>query len=271
MTAGIKRLTYATFGKYDHAEAENDEERFLHSTADLLCPFCRTSYRSFTHLLAPPTPRIQQIRKSTRFGISHAGSLNILVCPACGWWHLSRNNTIVFPETGKTSSATWYELYHAVYSEITLNSPDLPIDDLRKHLRRFWNDRKHISAQQAEELVASVLRDHYGGDVLRVTANANAPDGGIDLMIVNDGGLVRRAIQVKRRISHDVEPIEDVRNFIGAMLLSGNDNGVFVTTAARFSRGAAAVGKSANLARRKLNVELIDGERIFRIVGVFQF
>jgi restriction system protein len=170
------------------------------------------------------------------------------------------------PKTGETNTAIWFELYHAVYSEITLDSSALPIDELRKHLARFWEHRKYISAQQAEELVASVLRDHYGGDVLRVTANVNAPDGGIDLLIVSDGGLVRRAVQVKRRISQDVEPVEDVRNFIGAMLLSGNDNGVFVTTATRFSRGAATTATNVKLARKRLNVELIDGEQILELL-----
>ena len=79
------------------------------------------------------------------------------------------------PKTGETNTAIWFELYHAVYSEITLDSSALPIDELRKHLARFWEHRKYISAQQADELVASVLRDHYGEDVRRVTANVNAP------------------------------------------------------------------------------------------------
>jgi hypothetical protein len=53
MTTGIKRLTYSTFGSYDDAEAENDEEHFLQSTSDHFCPLCKTAYRHFTHLLNP--------------------------------------------------------------------------------------------------------------------------------------------------------------------------------------------------------------------------
>jgi restriction system protein len=260
MTPGIRRLTYLTFGTYDHAEAKNDEERFLQSASDLLCPFRKTGYRRFTHLLSPPSPEALQRVKATGGPYSQQWSLDLLLCPACGWWHLSRHNMMIGFEIGPTNLAMWYRLYHAVYSEIALDSPALPIDQLRKHLQRFWQDRKFITAQQAEDLVASVLREHYDGEVLRLTANANAPDGGIDLLIVSDGGLIRRAIQVKRRISHDVEPIEDVRNFIGAMLLSGNENGVFVTTATRFSRGAANISTNANLTRRRLSVELIDGD-----------
>ena len=192
--------------------------------------------------------------------------MDLLLCPACGWWHLSHKAKLTDRRTGKVETALWYELHHAVYAEIALNSSTLPIEELRRHLTRFWEDRKLISAQQAEDLVASLLQEHYGGDVMKVTANANAPDGGIDLMIVADGGHVRRAVQVKRRIAQDVESVEDVRNFIGALILAGSDNGVFVTTASRFSREAAKVAVNSNLTRKKLTVDLIDGERMLELL-----
>jgi restriction endonuclease Mrr len=163
-------------------------------------------------------------------------------------------------------SARWWQLHHAVYSEIALNSLTLRIEQLRAHLARFWDERKSISAQQAEDLVASVLRDYYGGDVLRVTANANAPDGGIDLFIVSKDGLVSRAVQVKRRLAREAESVQDVRNFIGAMLLSGVSNGVFVTTAERFSKNAADVESNRNLTKHRLSLELIDGERLLELL-----
>jgi hypothetical protein len=47
------------------------------------------------------------------------------------------------PKTGETNTAIWFELYHAGYSEITLDSSALPIDELRKHLARFWEHRKY--------------------------------------------------------------------------------------------------------------------------------
>ena len=262
----LKHLTYSTFASYDHAEAENEEERFLQSMSDRCCPLCRTVYRLFAHRL--PATSSESLERAFAKGGTYLRrwSLDLLLCPGCGWWHLSQRSLITDPRTKGTTCATWFELHHAVFSEIELGSSLLPIEDLRRHLARFWGQRKHMTAQQAEDLVASVLRDHYGGDVLRVTANANAPDGGIDLLMVSDGGLVRRAVQVKRRITHDVEPLEDVRNFIGAMLLSGNDDGVFVTTATRFSRNAAQAATNTNLARKRLNVELIDGEKILDLL-----
>lgn len=160
----------------------------------------------------------------------------------------------------------WWELYHAVLTEIALNSSDITIEQLRSYLARHWKDRKHISAQQAEDLVAGVLRDYYGGEIQRVTANANSPDGGIDLLIVSADGVIKRAIQVKRRITRDVESVKDVRNFVGAMLLSGNDTGIFVTTASRFSRTSSDVAANQNLLKHRLALELIDGERLLELL-----
>lgn len=261
MTLDIKRLIYSSFAAYDHVEAENDQERFLQSMSQRRCPLCDTPYRHFAeasssalreHALPP--------------GVVGPRRMDLLLCPACGWWHLSRQSKMINPKSGMVETALWYQLHHAVYAEVALNSSTLPIEDLRRHLTRFWADRKHITAQQAEDLVASLLRDHYGGDVTKVTANANAPDGGIDLMIVADGGLVRRAVQVKRRIAQDVEPIEDVRNFIGALVLAGSDSGTFATTASRFTREAAKVAANGNLTRKKLNVDLIDGEKMLELL-----
>nr|WP_246812763.1 restriction endonuclease [Ensifer sp. ENS07] len=138
---------------------------------------------------------------------------------------------------------------------------------IRKHLLRRWEDRKLISAQQAEDLVASLLQEHHGGQVIRTTANANSPDGGIDLYLAyGDDGMVRRAVQVKRRIATDTEPVDEVRNFVGAMVLTGSDRGIFVTTASRFSTIAQAVPGIAKEAKFKLELELVDGERLFEIL-----
>src|SRR3981081_3906547 len=107
MTNDIKRLTYSTFASYDHAEAENDEARFLQSTSDRCCPLCGTAYRQFTHLLAPLSSESLQRAIATGGAYSQRWSLDLLLCPSCGWWHLSRRDKITNPETGKTHYATW--------------------------------------------------------------------------------------------------------------------------------------------------------------------
>lgn len=132
---------------------------------------------------------------------------------------------------------------------------------------RRWEDRKLISAQQAEDLVASLLEEHHGGQVLRTTANVNSADGGIDLYLVldNDASL-KRAGQVKRRITKDGEPIEEVRNFVGAMLLSEIERVIFVTTASRFTKVAESAPRQAKEAKVKLQLNLVDGEMLLEML-----
>lgn len=169
-------------------------------------------------------------------------------------------------EGGQLLHATWWELYHAVYSEVPVELTELTIPQLQSHLRRRWDDRKHMSSQQAEELVAALLQEHYQGEVLRVTANANSKDGGIDLYVIHDNGAVKRAVQVKRRQTRDTESVQEIRNFVGAMILDGAELGVFVTTASRFTAPAAAIPANEGLTRKKLTLELIDGQKLYELL-----
>lgn len=250
----VKRLTYTSFGSYDHVDADGGEISFSKSVAANICPCCGTSLREFKHLRSTET------------------SLHLMLCTACGWWHLHRIMKTKLVDAaarfnaGNVVEARWWELHHAILTEITVNSPTLTIDQLRGHLTRFWRDRTHISAQQAEDLVADVLRDHYQCDVMRLTANANTADGGIDLVVASKDGIVCRAVQVKRRITREAESIRDVRDFVGGMLLSGYDKGVFVTTASSFTEPALAVPTNNGLVKHRLELELIDGERLLELL-----
>lgn len=193
-------------------------------------------------------------------------SLRLLLCPTCGWWHLNRLSSVIPDGEGKPIIANWWELHHAVLTEIDLRAADLSTEDLRRHLARHWNDRKHLTAQGAEDVVAEVLRDHYGGDIQRFSANAYTRDGGIDLVIASKEGAIQRVVQVKRRLTEDPESVRDVRDFIGAMVLDGADKGVFVTTASRFTTPAAAISKNLNLGKHKIELELVDGERLLELL-----
>jgi restriction endonuclease Mrr len=168
---------------------------------------------------------------------------------------------------GTIIRATWWELTHALQAEIDITAETLPLAQLRQHLLRRWEDRKLISAQKAEDLVAALLKEHHGGEVTRLMANANVADGGIDLYLSHSGdGKVQRAVQVKRRISTDVESVKEVRNFVGAMVLDGCDEGIFVTTASRFSTPARNTPRKAQRAKFRLKLELIDGEKLLEML-----
>lgn len=259
MTNAHKRLLHTGIHSYDHVELDADAVFFAHALRAHSCPCCAIGLRAFEHEL-PTTPHEP--------GFIQLRWLHLEICPACGWWHFRQQNEFSDPaRPSEVTRSTWWELTHALQTEFELGTTTLPIDMLQRHLLRRWEDRKLISAQQAEDLVASLLQEHHGGRVIRTTANANTADGGIDLYLtVRDNGSVQRAVQVKRRITTDIESVKEVRNFVGAMVLSGADRGIFVTTASHFTRVAQAVPGKAKEAKFKLELDLVDGDRLFEML-----
>ena len=241
--------SYRTFDSYDHVDSDAGEITFPRSIEANQCPVCLGRFAELQHQMT-------------------GGTLVLSICASCGWWHLHRDVQAMIEQDGQkfTITARWWELHHAALTRIDLLDQSLSIEDLRVHLARYWDQRTELTAQQAEDIVAGVLRDHYGGEVVRLTANANTPDGGIDLILLTHDGRIRRAVQVKRRLRREVEGVHEVRNFVGAMMLEGEDTGTFVTTASRFSRAAQRVPNNRNLARSRMTLDLIDGERLLEIL-----
>jgi restriction system protein len=60
---------------------------------------------------------------------------------------------------------------------------------------------------------------------------------------------IATAMQLKRRITTHIESVIEVRNFVGAMVLAGSDQGIFVTTASHFSKVARDIPAKALLAK----------------------
>lgn len=256
------RKLYTGIDHYNRDELESGDFFVSNAMVRMECPFCEVALDAFDYEFPD--------RKMLEPGFIQKCSLHSDICPSCGWWHLKRfleSCGNYFTQSREIIRGVDVVHTHAVQAEIDIASNSLPIKTIRQHLLRRWEDRKLISAQSAEDLVASLLKDHHGGEVSRLTANANAPDGGIDLYVsVGSNGAIQRAVQVKRRISIDVESVKDVRNFIGSMVLEGMDHGTFVTTASRFSKPALDVPSKADRSRHRLNLELIDGDRLFEML-----
>lgn len=257
--ASVSRLIHTGLENYDHAKNDVGAMFFSDALAARVCPCCAKRLVKLEHEL-PAT--------ISEPGTTEVRWLVLEICPACGWWHYQRQMAFEPPgRPGELLRSTWWELTHALQAEIDLASETLPIASLQQHLARRWEDRKLISAQQAEDLVAALLKEHHGGEVVRLTANANAPDGGIDLYLSQSSdGAIQRAVQVKRRIANDVEAVKEVRNFVGAMVWAGIDQGIFVTTASRFSKAAQEGTRLSRAAKHKLELELIDGEGLLEML-----
>lgn len=255
-----RRLLHTGQHSYDHTDLDDESVFFAKALRAKQCPCCAIPLTKFEHELSTKAPEP---------GNAVDRWLCLDICLSCGWWHFNRDlESALEDTTGRTVRATWWELTHALQIEINISEDSLPVEDLRRYLLRKWDDRKLISAQGAEDLVSSLLKDHLGGEVHRSTANANASDGGIDLYTVfSSNGSIRRAIQVKRRISGDVEAVTDVRNFVGAMVLEDFDQGIFVTTASRFSKPAKQIPEKAKRSKARLSLDLIDGQELYEILA----
>ena len=253
-SSSFHRLIYKNYLTYDHVDVDAGEIDFGRAMFRGICPFCQSHFKQYTH-----KPQLTSDKKQ-----EEVMKRRLHLCSSCGWWQLNLESE--FEANGKKLVALWWELNHAVLAHVDISSNNTAVEDLKSHLARCWDDRKYISAQKAEDLVAGILKDHYKCNIHRVTANANSADGGIDLFLVENDGKIHSAVQVKRRIDRNVESVKEVRDFVGALILEGVERGIFVTTAKRYSAPAQAIPKNPNLAKHKLELKLIDGEKLLDLL-----
>ena len=177
-------------------------------------------------------------------------SISVSACPDCGWWQ-SEDMTL-------KKAADHYDAFlfcrRAVLREFAISDVEVPLTSVRRHLDSDRYDLRLISPTVLERLVGDVLADHFNCEVRHV---GGPGDGGIDLLAVNTDEPW--AVQVKRRgPTVRTESVRPVREFIGALVVSGHRNGLFVTTAPCFSRPAVATAEQVNDSLSIDRVELLD-------------
>jgi restriction system protein len=132
--------------------------------------------------------------------------------------------------------------------------------EARRYLLNRWSEARHtISPALMEEVVVSVLRSM--GYEARATGRSG--DGGIDAVLESSTDAV--AVQVKRT-RRSIE-VEQLRAFVGALVIGGRTRGVFVTTS-QFRSGVPAAAKA--LDGTGYAVELVDGERFLAALDLAQ-
>jgi HJR/Mrr/RecB family endonuclease len=115
-----------------------------------------------------------------------------------------------------------------------------------------------------EELVGFVFSDFFNCEVQYC---GKSHDGGIDLVLVMADKPV--LVQVKRRMKPtDVEPVSSVREFLGAALLAGHTDCIFVTSADHFSSVGQAAARKALTRGLVTRYDLIDRRRFLDILDL---
>lgn len=256
------RLIYKGFESHDHVDVEVGDN-FLGNNVGVsfitkLCPNCSFMFKGYLNRCRYVAILDKGTSKERR--VSAFDDHTMLFCHRCGWWQIRK--TIDFGEY----RAQWAHQYSSILANIDISGNDVMVAELRSHLVRNWNDRQYISAGKAEDLVASILKEHLSCDVYHSSANVNAADGGIDLFVGSKDGKVLTAVQVKRRINAKNESVKEVRNFVGALVLEGYRKGIFVTTAEKFTQVARDTANKPQLSRHQLELELIDGLELLELL-----
>jgi|GEM_PF-5745923 len=185
----------------------------------------------------------------------------MVVCPLCGWW-LKNERRIV--EHEQPTLAAEYT-YLSSLREFDCLDENAPLDLVRAYIAKRWDNIRDVHPRKVEQIAAAAFSDFFGCEV-RLTAYSK--DGGVDMYAVISNSPW--AFQVKRT-GQMAEGVEKVREFLGAMVENGIANGVFVTTARKFTKGARAVGISPHVIRQGVQLELVDGNSFAEIFDLHYF
>ncbi len=186
---------------------------------------------------------------------------HIVVCPLCGWW-LKKEQHI---NQEQMQSRAQEFTFISILKEFDCQDQDTPLDLVRSYVAKQWGNIKDLHPRKVEEIAASAFSDFFGCEV-KLTAYSK--DGGIDMYSVISNSPW--AFQIKRNRAA-TEGVEKVREFLGAMVEHGVPNGIFVTTAEKFTKGALAVKRSTHIIGRGIRLELIDGHAFSNIFNLHYF
>jgi len=144
--------------------------------------------------------------------------------------------------------------------ECKIGDKSAPLSELDRHLRSHFDDIYHIHPRKLEELVCAIFRDHGHAAQLR----AHTKDGGIDLLLFTKRDEAPTAVQVKRYRRDRKIGVEEVHQFIGAIMANGIQRGLYVTTSS-FTKGARLLPSNAFLRNCGVELELMDSQAFLDI------
>ncbi|MCP4581532.1 MAG: restriction endonuclease [candidate division Zixibacteria bacterium] len=189
-------------------------------------------------------------------------------CITCNWWCI---NKFYVQSPAADDDSIWYctDQFQNAYEGIIGRFSNKVWKDIMPNLAGELSEfRKGLASlspgKETELFVGQLLSQYMNCDVRHV---GRSHDAGIDLIVIK--GDEQAAVQVKwRKIGRKrkSESVEQVREFIGAMLISGFKKGIFVTTDAAFSKDSQ---KSADkITRQYAPLNLISARELQEFLGV---
>lgn len=219
------------------------------------CPFCKSSTNKPHESTRHETP-------TWLGGGRYYENEYVSCCSECGWWRIH-----TYMETDGYVEGISTIIKNAVLKKYDLSSKDVPIKTLQEYLRKNFDDVIHIHDSQMEKLVQSVFSEHFSCEVEHL---GKSHDGGIDLILVQSD--TPTVIQVKRRrsLSH-VEGVSGVRELLGATLLKGSKNCIYVSTCSKFSNPSSQAAERAVDLGILESYELYDFSRFSDVLKLTNF
>ena len=214
-----------------------------------MCPYCN---HALTSKVLPATlPRF--VSTSLRY------------CLNCGWWDTEEDCHVEYPDPADPKHYVAQTVHRrAVLREFDVAGSDVPVMALRQHLITHPTALHQLNPHRLERLVESIFRDFMSCEAVHI---GGPGDGGVDLILVH--GPRRYVVQVKRRQSASkAESVKSVREFIGAMVISGETRGIFVSTAPAFSRQAVRDAEVVQARGAVEYLELMNGTRLLEICEI---
>jgi restriction system protein len=191
-------------------------------------------------------------------------STELHLCPACGWWRVMRDAQADFGEShNHPDGVMWHRRNYGVAGALkTLDLSDLtaPLEEVRSYLTARYDARFDVHPKRFEDVVRSVFSD-LGYDA-RTTSYSN--DGGVDVVLDGDDDATI-GVQVKRYRAR-IE-VEQIRAFLGALILGSYTRGIFVTTSKYRSGAQRAAHLSHEVA---VPIELLDADAFFDALKLAQ-
>jgi hypothetical protein len=186
--------------------------------------------------------------------------VQLSICKLCGWWTVYRVHQNEFPRTAGVAEG--YSGSIGCLKHLDLSDISTPLKEIRQYLCAREVAMFDVHPRVLEELVGSIFKDL--GWETRVTAYS--ADGGIDVILDGPEGNTI-GVQVKRYKRERRIEAEQIRSLAGALIQGGHTRGIFVTTSSYRSGAKQAADDFASIG---VPIELIDAERLLRMLGIAQ-
>jgi len=239
LTGSVQKIDYALPKEY---------EKFFSKKG--FCPFCNENLN-----------KVYTNSKSATLGVDFYESIDIWECD-CGYWDAFSSFSEEKDYIEEVDSKYWEKRYFSIVGNVEDRKKEKAVRQLISELKNDNSKVFKVAPKRFEEIAQYVFSAYFECEVEHV---GKSHDGGVDLLIIKSEKPI--LVQAKRRTKSDsVESVSTVRDFLGAMYIKKNFNGIIVSTANHFSRPARKVIESLENENRLEYFELFDFKKFFSVM-----